>query len=282
MIAAVAVMPMETPPYMPPQSPPAGSTLLRRSGLTFYLTAAVGQLAFIWMIIAHYGRETMSGNYPGWNDKPIIKGYVEGDVAGNIMFAAHVLLAVVVTLGGLIQLIPMIRSRFPALHRWNGRLFIVIAFVMALGGLWLTWARVTYFTVLQAIPVSIDGVLILLFGTVAWRLAMKRQIDAHRHWAMRTFMVVNGVWFLRVEIMGWAVLTRGWGLTETLSGPVDIVLQFGCYLIPLAVLELYFLAQRSQKAVTKRVVSALTLILTAFMAIGIGGAIAFMWGPYML
>ena len=267
---------------MTPQTQPAGSVLLRQSGLIWYLTAAIGQLAFIWMIIAHYGRKTMSGNYAGWNDKPIIKGYVEGDLMGNVMFAAHVLLAVVVTLGGLIQLIPMIRSRFPALHRWNGRLFLVIAFVMALGGLWLTWARATYFTVLQAIPVSIDGVLILLFGTIALRLATKRDIDAHRRWAMRTFMVVNAVWFLRVEIMGWAVLTHGWGLTETLSGPVDIALQFGCYLIPLAVLELYFMAQRSQKAVIKWMVSVLVLVLTALMAVGIFGAIAFMWGPYML
>ena len=144
---------------MTPRTPPAGSTWLRRSGLIWYLTAAVGQLAFIWMIVAHYGRKTMSGNYAGWNDKPIIKGYVEGDLIGNVMFAAHVLLAVVVTLGGLIQLIPMIRRRVPALHRWNGRLFLIIAFFMALGGLWLTWARVTYFTVPQAIPVSIDGVL---------------------------------------------------------------------------------------------------------------------------
>lgn len=267
---------------MTPQTQPAGSTLLRRSGLIWYLTAAVGQLAFVWLIIAHYGRGTMSGNYPAWNDKPIIKGYVEGDVVGNIMFATHVLLAAVITIGGLIQLIPFIRARMPALHRWNGRLFLVIAFVMALGGLWLTWARVTYFTVLQAIPISIDGVLILLFGAIALRLAMKRQIDAHRRWAMRTFMVVNGVWFLRIEIMGWAVLTGGYGLTNTLSGPLDIALQYGCYLIPLTVLELYFLAQRSPNALTKHLISALVLFGTAFMAVGIFGAIAFMWGPYML
>jgi hypothetical protein len=269
-----------TSPSPTPDQP--GTTLLKRSGLIWYLTAAAGQLAFVWMIIAHYGRKTMSGNYAGWNDKPIIKGYVEGDVAGNIMFAAHVLLAVVVTLGGLFQLVPTIRNRLPALHHWNGRLFLVTSFCTALGGLWMSVVRKTYFTALQAVPLAIDGVLILVFGAIAWRLAMARNIDAHRRWAMRTFMVVSGVWFLRVEIMGWAVLTHGWGLTETLSGPVDIALQFGCYLIPLAVLELYFLAQRSQKAAIKRMVSGLVLFWTAFMAIGIGGAVAFMWGPYML
>ena len=262
--------------------PADGRTLLRRTGLIWYLTAAIGQLAFVWMIIAHYGAKTVSGNYPGWNDKPIIKGYVAGDVAGNILFAVHVLLAAVVTFGGLLQLIPAIRSRLPALHRWNGRLFLVIAYVMAIDGLWMTWVRRTYLSVISGIAVSVDGVLILIFASIAWRLAAKRQIDAHRRWAMRTFMVVNGVWFLRVGIMGWVLVAQARaGLTKDMSGPVDIALEFGSFLIPLIVLEFYFLAQRSSSALSKRLVSGLVLLMTAFMAVGIGGAVAFMWGPYM-
>lgn len=267
---------------MTQQTTPAGGTLLQRSGLIWYLTAAAGQLAFIWMIIAHYGRKTMSGNYQGWNDKPIIKGYVEGDEAGNLLFIVHVLLAAVITLGGLLQLIPVIRRRLPWLHRWNGRTFIVIAYILAIGGLWMTWMRPTYLSTISAIAVSVDGVLIVIFATLTWRLAIKRQIEAHRKWAMRTFMVVNGVWFLRIGIMGWVLISQGGaGLTKDMSGPLDILLQFGAFLIPLSVLELYFLAQRSQHRLTKRLVSVLVLFWTAFMALGIGGAVAFMWGPYM-
>ncbi len=263
-------------------APPAGTTLLRRAGLTWYLAAGAGQLAFVWMIAAHYGRKTLAGNYPGWNDKPLITGYVAGDTAGNIMFAVHVLLAAVITVGGLIQLIPPLRNRFPALHRWNGRLFIALACIMAVGGLWLTWVRGTYLSLPSAIAVTINGILILLFAAVAWRLAVTRRIDAHRRWAMRTFMVVNGVWFLRVCIMTWVVVTGGgWCLTRNMSGPVDMALEFGAWLIPLAVLEAYFRAQDSQAGSVKRTIGALVLLMTAFMAIGIFGAVAFMWGPYM-
>lgn len=266
------------------QGPPLGAptALPRRSAFIWLLTAAVGQAAFVWMILAHYGRKTLSGDLAGWNDKPLIKGYVPGDNVGNAMFAAHVLLAAIVTLGGLLQLVPAIRARVPALHRWNGRLFFVVALVLAFGGLWLTWGRHTYLSLISAISVSIDGLLIVLFTVVAWRMAVLRRFDAHRRWAMRAFVVVNGVWFLRIGIMAWILITGGGlGMNRTLSGPADIVLQFGSYLIPLAVLEAYFRAQRGDDVRVKRWVGGLILLATGFTAVGIGGAVAFMWGPFM-
>jgi len=260
---------------------PPGTVLLRRSGFIWYLAAAVGQLAFVWMIVAHYGRKTADGNYAGWNDKPIIKGYVAGDLPGNIMFAMHVLLAAYLTLSGLIQLVPAIRARMPAVHRWNGRILLVLSYIMALGGMWLTWVRPTYLSVISGIAVTLDGALIILFASIAWRMAATRRIDAHRPWAMRTFMVVNGVWFLRIFIMAWAVLTHGAGMSNTLSSPVDIALQFSAFLLPLAVLETYLFAQRSGSATVRRAVACLVLLMTALMAVGIFGAVAFMWGPFM-
>jgi hypothetical protein len=262
-------------------SPPLGETLLRRSGLAWFLVAAAGQGAFIWMILAHYGRKTLSGNFAGWNDKPIIKGYVSGDSIGNAMFAVHVLLAAIVTLGGLLQLMPVIRQRMAWFHRWNGRLFFVVAYMMALGGLWLTWIRHTYLSAVSGIAVSVDGILILLFTAIAWRLALKRNFGAHRRWAMRSFMVVNGVWFLRVGIIAWALTTGGLGMNDTLSGPADIMLQFSAYLLPLAVLEIYFRGQRSIYASTKYMVGGLVLVITFVTLTGVGGAIVFMWAPYM-
>lgn len=256
--------------------------LLRRSGLAWFLVAAAGQAAFIWMIVVHYGGNTLRGDPAAWNDKPLIKGYVSGDDAGNIMFAIHVLLAAVITLGGLMQLVPAIRRRAPALHRWNGRLFFVTAYMMALGGLWLTWARDTQLSLISGVSVSINGVLILICATLAWRNAVKRRFDVHRQWAMRAFLVVNGVWFLRVGLMAWVLMTGGGlGMNNALSGPADVALQFGSYLIPLAVLEVYLRAQRSAAPWTKRLAAALVILATAVTAGGVAGAVLFMWGPFM-
>lgn len=269
-----------TTPARPPRD---GKTLLRRAGIGWFLVAALGQAAFIWMILAHYGGAVVAGNPAAWNDKPLIKGHVAGDDAGNVMFAVHVLLAAVVTFGGLLQLVPQIRQRWPVLHRWNGRLFFSIAVVMSLGGLWLTWVRPTYLSLISAVSVSLNGVLILICAGVAWRMAATRRFEPHRRWAMRAFLVVNGVWFLRVAIMAWVLATGGgWGMDRTLSGPADIALQFGSYLIPLAVLELYLRAQRSDSVRTRRLTAGLVIAMTAVTALGVGGAIAFMWGPFML
>lgn len=258
-----------------------GRTLLRRSAVTWFVVAALGQAAFVWMILAHYGGETLAGNFAGWNDKPIITGYVANDTAGNIMFAVHVLLAAVVTVGGLLQLIPAVRRRAPWLHRWIGRVFFSVAIVMALGGLWLTWVRQTYLSLVSAVAVSIDGVLILAFAVIAWRSALIGNFAAHRRWAMRAFMVVNGVWFLRVGIMFWALISGGMGMNDSLSGPADTVIQFGAYLIPLAVLELYFFAQDSDSLPTKRTIAALIFLAAGITLIGVSGAIAFMWWAHM-
>ena len=260
---------------------PAGDVGLRRAAVAWFLVAAVGQIAFVVMILVHYGTNTVSGNLARWNDKPLIKGYVAGDTAGNVMFAVHVLLAAVITFGGLAQLVPAIRARAPWAHRWNGRLFFVLAVLMAIGGLWLTGVRQTYLSPISGLAVAVDGVLILAFTAIAWRLAVRRRYADHRRWALRTFMVVSGVWFLRVGIMAWVLVTAGGlGMNRTMSGPADIMLGFGSYLVPLAMLEAYFHAQRSRHATTKRMVAGAIVLTTIITAVGVFGTVAFMWLPY--
>jgi hypothetical protein len=257
-------------------------SVLRWAATTWFAVAVVGQGAFIYFILAFYGTRTASGRFSAWNDKPLITGYVQGDHAGNAMFAAHVLLAALVTLAGLAQLVPPLRRAAPALHRWTGRTFLVVACFLALGGAWMTIARGSYLSAISAVAILLDTALILAFVVLAWRAALARRFDQHRRWAMRTFMVVSGVWFLRVGLMGWIILNgRPIGMTKRMDGPADIIVAFGSYLIPLAILELYFVAERSSRPPLKLAVSALIFASTAFVAAGIYGAMLMMWGPYL-
>src|SRR5262245_56825307 len=108
-----------------------------RAAVGFWLAVtAIGQWVCLYCIVALYGVTTVSGNFEAWNANPFLrKGYVVGDRAGNVAFAAHVLLAAIVAFGGIVQLVPQIRHRLAAVHRWNGRLYIVAAIVASVAGL---------------------------------------------------------------------------------------------------------------------------------------------------
>ena len=91
-------------------------------------------------------------------------------------------------------------------------------------------------------------------------------------------MVASGVWFFRVGIMGWILINGGpRGMTQDLSGPADIALSFGSYLVPLLGLELYRLAKTSQSEFIQLIGIVTVSMLTVFMTVGILGAIFLMW-----
>ena len=71
----------------------------------------------------------------------LVHGYVPGDTPGNLAFAVHVMMAAIITFGGTLQLIPQIRARAISFHRWNGRLFIALAFGISLAGIFTNAVR---------------------------------------------------------------------------------------------------------------------------------------------
>ncbi|MDB4913847.1 MAG: hypothetical protein JWM95_1491 [Gemmatimonadetes bacterium] len=93
------------------------------------------------------------------------------------------LLAGIVTLGGVIQLIPYLRSRTRAVHRWNGRLFLIAVSLVSTAGLYMAWVR--HSSLNMEAGVGINAMLILIFSGFAWRSARFRSIASHRRWALR-------------------------------------------------------------------------------------------------
>lgn len=256
--------------------------LLTLSSRIWFVVTAVGQLAFVLFIFIYYGSRTLGGNWAAWNNKPVITGFVPGDTLGNLLFALHVLLAGVITLAGLVQLIPNIRQTMPWLHRWNGRLFLILAVFLALDGVWKILLRGSTLSMASSISGLIGAALILLCCGRAFYFARRRQLVQHRRWALRAFLVVSGVWFFRVGIMAWIIINQGpRGMNATLSGPADVALGYGSFFIPLACLELYFWAQTSAAAGVKYVASGIILLMTLLMAVGIVGTVTMLWWPYL-
>ncbi len=254
---------------------------LQRSAKLWFVATAFGQLLFILFILAFYYRSTLAGNFAAWDSKPIIDGYIQGDRIGNLAFAGHVLVAAAMITAGLLQLVPAIRARHPAIHRWVGRMFMTSALLLALGGLWLVWVRGTYMNLIGAAGISLNAALIIWFAAMAWQSARRRQFVAHRQWALRLFIVANAVWYMRIGYMIWGISTGGAGIGEAMDGPFDYFLAFGNSLVPLALMELYLRVGKSGSGSARLAMAVALLVVATATAGGSAAAWFVMWYPYI-
>jgi hypothetical protein len=251
------------------------------SARLWFGVAVIGQALFLAYILAFYVPSTLSGNFAAWaKNTNLITGYVPGDTVGNLAFGAHVLMAAVVTFGGTLQLVPQIRARAPQVHRWVGRAFMTTAILASVVGLWMTWGRGTG-EGLEAIGISLDAVLILTFAGLAWRAAVTRDFASHRRWAMRTFLVANGVWFLRLGMVVYGLTRSVAGDALPSMGAFFAAWNFGAYLVPLAILELYFLAQARGGAAGRFAVAGGLTFASLLMGVGIAGSWFGMFAPLL-
>jgi|CXWL01.1.fsa_nt_gi hypothetical protein len=257
---------------------PTADATLRGAAALWFVTALVGQYFFGYYIIASFGGEAVRGDWNAWTER-LINGFIAGDLIGNIAVIVHITLAFVITVLGPLQFVPQIRRHAIGFHRWNGRAYITTAFVISVGALYMTFTRGTL-GAFDANAVKLNAVLIIVSAAMTIRLALARNIDAHHRWALRTFLLASGVWFMRLGYGLLVMIFQGPipGTSRALDGPVDIAVSFGCYLVPLALLELYFLSKRAGPAL-KFAMSAALVAATAATAMGIVGAAMIFWLP---
>jgi hypothetical protein len=256
---------------------------LRATAALWLAIAVLGQLLFAFYVAVFYGRSAIQGQWQAWN-AVLTAGYIRGDTLGNSLLAAHLLCALAVMLSGAAQWVPLVRRRWPRFHRWNGRAFMLCAVIASLGGVYMIWTRhVTGGDLSGRLSMSLDALLIVSFAGFAFHHARARRFDVHRRWALRLFLAVNGVWFFRVGLMFWLTVNRGpVGFDpKTFTGPFLTFLGFAEYLLPLAVLQLYFFAEKSRNAYGQLAMAAGLVTSTLVMAIGIAAAFAFLWLPHL-
>jgi uncharacterized membrane protein len=244
--------------------------------------AAIGHWIFLAYILAVFYPPIAEHGLDGLKGSHLPSGFVEGDTFGNLASIAHVLLAALIIGGGPLQLIPAIRSRFPKFHRVLGRSYLFAAVSSSLGGLYMTWTRSPIGDVYTSIGISGDAVFIIIFAALAVYHAIGRRIAIHRRWALRLFMAASAVWFYRVSLMAWVMLTGGIGIDwEAFTGPFLYFLSFAQYLLPLAMLEWYFYCQRNSTPAMLITFSVTLFSLTVLMTLGIFVATMGMWLPKM-
>jgi hypothetical protein len=259
----------------------AGGAL--KAAVVFWFGVLVtGEIAFAGSTALFYGMTALRGDLHSWS-KHLAHGYVAGDAAGNFALVAHIVAAVLITLSGAAQFLPVIRRRAPRLHRCNGRVFAVTAFGLSAAGLYLLIARGTPGTSAQQFGNGVLGALMIVSAAMTWLEALKRNFAAHRRWALRLFLLVSSAIFIRSSVALVSGILAGAGALDVtvIQGPVLTVVTYAQYCVPLAVLELYLWAQTRGGSSARLSVAGVLVVLTLIMMAGIGAASAAIFVPNM-
>lgn len=249
-----------------------------------------GLVAIVWIssaifaafILALYVGGAAAGTYQDWNDGfPGL--YAPKSVAANIGIGLHFGFGAVLLLLGPVQLIAGVRDRYPALHRWTGRVYAAAAFVTGIGGLAYIALRGTVGGPVMSVGFALYGIFMAVAAEETVRHAMARRMVQHRAWAIRLFALAIGSWLYRMDYGFWRLLTGGAGHTKTFNGWFDMIMVFWFYLPNLAVAEIFIRGRQGGASSSAKVAAsaaigaaAICLLLATTMITLLG------WGPAIL
>jgi hypothetical protein len=230
-------------------------------------------------ILAFYAGALYDGEATKWNE--ILPGLYDPDRAAatagiGLHFAAG---GLILALGG-IQLIGAIRTRWPAVHRWIGRVYVTASLLAGLGGITFILTSGTIGGPVMSLGFGLYGVLTVLCAVQAFRHARARRFDVHRAWALRLFALAIGSWLYRMDYGFWLLFTGGAGHTGDFHGPFDQVMAFFFYIPNLLVVEMLLRSTRKGASLAGKISAAAAFVAaTGFLLLGTYYFTKFYWGP---
>jgi uncharacterized membrane protein len=122
---------------------------------------------------------------------------------------AHVLPGILLLSLAPLQFSTRIRTKYPVLHRWSGRVLLTAAVLVGLSGLFFG-ALVPYAGLSEAVPSAVFGLFFLLATVQAFRAIRRRDLTRHREWVIRLVALAMGVGTIRLVGVGLVAI----GVTE--------------------------------------------------------------------
>lgn len=246
------------------------SAYLVLCGKFWFIAATTGQYAFGMYVILYYAATAATNRFEIWN-KNLFSGIIPGDWLGNTFLVFHILLASVVLFGGPLQLMPFIRSRFKRFHRYLGRAYLTLTVLLSLTGVIMTIQGKSFGSFFLHVTNSLSAIYICWFAAMTIKNAMDKNFQEHRKWALRLFMLANGVWFIRVWPGAWKILNN-----DFFGAYPENVVAFFTYILPvqLIMLEFYFWVQKRNQPGLQWMATITIFVFTLIMTVGIYGTTA--------
>ncbi len=185
-------------------------TVFRWSGAALVCTVWISATLFGLYIVAFYVGALADGQVAKWNQN--LPGlYEPHSPAATSALGLHFLAGGVILILGCIQLIGRVRTRWPALHRWLGRIYVSAGLLAGLGGLTFILVVGTIGGRVMDIGFGLYGALMVLAAVQTYRYARARSLSLHRAWALRLFALAIGSWLYRMDYGFWLLLGGGGG-----------------------------------------------------------------------
>lgn len=252
---------------------------------SYFLTAIVWASAGLFglYILAFYASALYTGDMEKWNG--VLPGlYTKESTASNAGVGIHFATGGIILILGSIQMIDSIRLRFPAVHRWIGRIYIIASLLTAVGGLVFIFIKGTICGTVMDIGFGLYGVLMLIAAIETYRHARAGRLQTHEAWAIRLYALAIGSFLYRMDYGFWMMLTGGVGHEEGFSGSFDMIMAFMFYLPNLLVAEILIRTKgnRGFGKAFNSIFSIILIILMLFLLTGTYYFTKFYWGPAII
>jgi uncharacterized membrane protein len=112
----------------------------------------------------------------------------------------HILPAMLFMILGPLQFVRSLRSNYPQVHRWSGRIFLTASAVVGVTGLTLAFGKTIGGVDEKAAIVLFGSFFLIALGKALWH-ALRREFAQHREWMIRGYGIGLAVATIR-PIMG--------------------------------------------------------------------------------
>jgi uncharacterized membrane protein len=112
----------------------------------------------------------------------------------------HILPAILFMILGPLQFVRSLRSNYPQVHRWSGRIFLTASAVVCVTGLTLAFGKTIGGVDEKAAIVLFGSFFLIALGKALWH-ALRREFAQHREWMIRGYAIGLAVATIR-PIMG--------------------------------------------------------------------------------
>lgn len=175
---------------------------------------------------------------------------------------------------GAIQLVGAVRHRFPAFHRWTGRLYVACSAMTAIGGLLYIWAGYGCIGgVTMDVAFSCCAFLTLLASVQTYRhAAITKRYALHKLWSWRLYSLMISSWMYRLEYATATVILNIPHDRAHYSYPLDYFMDFFFYVPNLILVEIIWRTRHKSKPAwvsylitAVMIFAALLVLLTSLM-----------------